>query len=47
MHSCPDCGQACCCDGDVDDIMWDDDSEECMGCSHSCEVLDGDEECYD
>lgn len=42
MHSCPDCGQACYCQGDIDDLMWDDDSEEAIGCTHyeECEAIE-------
>ncbi len=36
MHSCPECGQACFCNGDIDDLMWGDDSDEAMNCSHVC-----------
>lgn len=40
MHSCPDCGQACYCHGDVEDLDWDDGSEEAMSCTHypCCEL---------
>jgi len=38
MHTCPDCGQACCCNGDIDDLLWDDDSEESLSCVHHCGV---------
>jgi|GEM_PF-1809858 len=30
MHECPDCGQMCCCNGDIDDI----DSGPWRGCEH-------------
>lgn len=36
MHSCPDCGQACVCGGDLDDLLWGDDSEEALACEHDC-----------
>lgn len=36
MHSCPDCGQACVCGGDLDDLLWGDDSEEALACEHVC-----------
>ncbi len=41
MHTCPDCGQACYCGGDVDDCP----SEEPDFCAHSCDGdgLPGDE----
>ena len=32
MHSCPECGQACYCGGDVDDCPADEDAED--GCEH-------------
>lgn len=34
MHSCPDCGQACDCDGE--DVWWD----EYDACDHECEEYD-------
>ncbi len=34
MHTCPECGQACTCRGDIDDVMWPDDSPEAIGCIH-------------
>lgn len=42
MHCCPDCGQACYCNGDIDDCMWDDGSDEAMDCEHylQCEQED-------
>lgn len=42
MHSCPECGQACGCGGDIEDMMWDDDSEEALACEHACEPEDDD-----
>lgn len=40
MHTCPDCGMACTCEGDIDDLMWDDASSEALGCTHyeECEL---------
>lgn len=32
-HSCPDCGQACYCGGDIDDIFLDETLEE-QFCTH-------------
>ena len=32
-HSCPDCGQACYCNGDIDDCFFEE-SEEAMKCTH-------------
>ena len=42
MHSCPDCGQACYCNGDLDSHQWDDCSDESMDCIHyeECEQED-------
>lgn len=40
MHSCPECGQACGCGGDVEDILWDDESEEAVACEHDCDPED-------
>lgn len=34
MHTCPDCGQACTCNGDFEDLMWDDDSPQAVHCNH-------------
>ena len=33
-HSCPDCGVTCYCNGDIDDILFGDDSAESEGCNH-------------
>lgn len=41
MHECPDCGQACDCDGE--DTWYDFDSPEAMCCEHECEEFDDDE----
>ena len=32
-HTCPDCGAACYCGGDIDDIFFDDDNDcnHCLG----------------
>ena len=35
MHTCPECGQACCCSGDVDDCLMDTD-ETYESCEHVC-----------
>lgn len=34
-HTCPDCGQACYCNGDIDDILLEteEDQEACTHCS--------------
>ncbi len=36
MHDCPECGQACYCGGDIDDINIDDVAaqEKCTHCLH-------------
>ena len=44
-HTCPSCQETCYCNGDVDDILWDEDSEESDNCHH-CPVDDPDEEDY-
>ena len=31
-HTCPDCGQTCYCNGDIDDCLFDDD--DCEDCDH-------------
>jgi hypothetical protein len=41
VHSCPECGYACFCGGDIDDIDWGEDSEEAMACTH-CQADGGD-----
>ena len=41
-HSCPDCDQACYCNGDLDDLLLDDD-EAVDACGH-CDPFDDDEE---
>ena len=33
MHSCPDCGEACYCGGDIDDIEIED-PQTVQACSH-------------
>ncbi len=42
MHSCHECGQACDCNGDIEDLMWGDDSEEAQACEHVCGPEDDD-----
>ena len=32
MHSCPDCGQACYCNGSIDDIEIESDADVCTHC---------------
>jgi hypothetical protein len=41
MHECPECGQACDCDGE--DTWNDIGSSDWMNCSHECEDLDDDD----
>lgn len=43
-HNCPECGEICYCNGDVDDMVWDDDSDEAMTCTHylECDLDDND-----
>lgn len=31
MHTCPECGQLCCCKGDIEDVDWGED----RNCVHS------------
>lgn len=40
MHSCPDCGQACYCSGDIDDVELEGGEE---GCVCECDKEGGDE----
>ena len=39
-HSCSECYSTCYCGGDIDDILFDDDSEEAMECTY-CPVDGG------
>ena len=43
MHSCPDCGSACYCGGDVDDIDTGDEEAE-DNCTHCAEGDGGDDD---
>jgi len=46
MHSCPECGQACYCNGDIDDI----DANAMDGppfCEHPCIEPEEDDRCPD
>lgn len=42
MHSCPECGQACYCGGDIEDHENEDEAELC---EHECDPQDSDDEC--
>jgi len=44
-HSCPACGQACYCNGDIDDICFDDNSDGALLCDHCYDgdLQDGDD----
>ena len=33
-HSCPDCGSACYCGGDIDDILFEEGNVHEIGCMH-------------
>ena len=47
MHECPECGQACDCDGEDTWHDWDsDEAEECI-CDHEGSGLDEDGEDYE
>jgi hypothetical protein len=39
MHTCPECGQACYCNGDIDDIDANDPADP-PACEHSCHSHD-------
>lgn len=41
MHECPECGQACDCDGED---TWFDDEQTALNCEHVCEDFDNDVE---
>jgi len=44
MHECPDCGQACFCNGDIEDIDWGED----INCKHFLKPeCDGNEDADD
>jgi hypothetical protein len=38
MHSCPDCGQACYCHGDIDDCEVETVAYSSARCTHDCEM---------
>ena len=40
MHTCPDCGQACYCHGDIEDH----DTGEDDLCAHDCDDWDGEDD---
>lgn len=44
MHTCPDCGQACYCHGDIEDH---ENEFEANNCVHECEYEFDDDEDYD
>ena len=37
MHTCPECGQACYCHGDIDDCEIESEADACV---HECEGSD-------
>lgn len=41
MHTCPDCGQACYCEGDIDDCELEGGEVDCICC---CEEAERDDE---
>jgi hypothetical protein len=43
-HSCPECGQACYCNGDIDDCLLDDEAAviACTCCPDGCDDEDFD-----
>ena len=45
MHTCPECGQACTCNGDIDDIMLEETEAEdnCVCYLTCCPDYDSDE----
>lgn len=43
MHTCPECGQACTCNGDIDDCL-DICEEDADNCIHDCGPLDEDDD---
>jgi len=40
MHTCPECGQACTCNGDIEDHDNDLEAEDCI---HDCDPEDKDD----
>jgi hypothetical protein len=49
MHSCPDCGSACYCHGDIDDCVVETEAYSAMHCDHCPDdyAWDGDDEWED
>jgi hypothetical protein len=46
MHNCPNCGQACYCSGDIDDVdAGDKEAEE--NCMHACDYEDAEDDVFD
>ena len=45
-HSCPDCGLACYCGGDIDDCFFDDTDEQ-DACLHCFDKDDREDDCDD
>ncbi len=45
-HTCPECGQACYCNGDIDDCL-NDFEEDVMNCTHCDGVEDIEDEYSD
>lgn len=45
MHSCPDCGQACTCGGDIED--HENDLDSVFSCAHQCDDDEDDDICCD
>lgn len=39
MHTCPDCGQACYCHGDIDDHEIESEADSCV---HDCDPEEDD-----
>jgi hypothetical protein len=45
-HTCPDCGSACYCSGDIDDIFMEGTEEE-IGCVHCLHGDTREDDCED
>ena len=45
-HFCPECAQTCYCGGDIDDLLFDYDSDGAIGCTHCSDAFSGFDDDY-
>ena len=45
-HECPDCGYTCHCNGDIDDLLLNDE-DDIIHCDHCLDDIDNEEDDYD